>query len=123
MSKVNFSDDFKRDAVSKILTADVEGLTIIQNDNKRWLIASSQGDNIYAIFTLPRVEFAGRFEIGASEQYGAASETVCIDAMAGSFGSEYPEGIFVAQDGDNGYLAQNSKILGWREIRQAFRLE
>src|SRR3546814_1921207 len=63
------------------------------------LIASSQGDNAYAVFRLPEIEYVGRFAVGAGE-YGATSETDGIEAVAGSFGPAYPDGIFLAQDGD-----------------------
>jgi 3-phytase len=48
------------------LAADVEGLTLMPaGEQGGWLIASSQGDNAYALFSLPDLKPAGRFRIAA----------------------------------------------------------
>jgi 3-phytase len=106
------------------LVADVEGLAIIPGANgKKRLIASSQGDNAFAVFDLPSMKFVGRFAIGESGKYGAVSETDGIAVMAGNFGADYPEGLFVAQDGDNGAQAQNFKLVSWKAVREAMKLD
>lgn len=105
------------------LTADVEGLAIIEQDKARYLIASSQGDNSYALFTLPDMRFAGNFVIGDGPAIGGTSETDGIAVMAGSFGDAYPGGLFVAQDGDNGTKPQNFKLVSWTDIRAALKLK
>ena len=103
------------------LVADVEGLATIDHKGQRYLIASSQGDNAYAVFRLPGVDYVGRFAIGAG-QYGATSETDGIEAVAGNFGPAFPDGLFLAQDGDNGALAQNFKLVRWDRIAAALGL-
>jgi len=56
----------------KQLFADVEGLALLPSGaNGGWLIASSQGDNAYALFSLPDMNPAGRFRIAAG-RFGAA---------------------------------------------------
>ena len=103
------------------LVADVEGLATIDHKGQRYLIASSQGDNAYAVFRLPAMDYVGRFAVAAGE-FGATSETDGIEAVAGNFGAAYPDGIFIAQDGDNAPNAQNFKIVRWDQIAAALGL-
>jgi 3-phytase len=101
------------------LFADVEGLTLMPRGARGgWLIGSSQGDNAYALFSLPDMKPAGRFRIAAG-RFGATQETDGIAAAPGSFGPDYPDGLFVAQDGDNAPAAQNFKFVSWRDIMRA----
>ena len=103
------------------LVADLEGLATIDHKGQRYLIASSQGDNAYAVFRLPGVEYVGRFAVAAGA-FGATSETDGIEAVAGNFGPAYPDGIFLAQDGDNAPKAQNFKLVRWDMIAAALGL-
>ncbi|GGJ34709.1 3-phytase [Sphingopyxis bauzanensis] len=103
------------------LVADLEGLATIDHKGQRYLIASSQGDNAYAVFRLPSVEYVGRFAVTAGA-FGATSETDGIEAVAGNFGPAYPDGIFLAQDGDNAPKAQNFKLVRWDMIAAALGL-
>jgi 3-phytase len=101
-------------AESKQLVADVEGLALVQTSGRSLLIASSQGDNAYVVFGVPEdatapLSMLGRFRIAAGG-YGATSETDGIELMLGDFGADYPEGLFVAQDGDWSAGAKS----GWR---------
>ncbi len=103
------------------LVADLEGLATIDHKGQRYLIASSQGDNAYAVFRLPGVDYVGRFAVTAGK-FGATSETDGIEAVAGNFGPDYPGGIFLAQDGDNAPRAQNFKLVRWDLIAAALGL-
>jgi len=104
---------------NKQLVADVEGLAILpEGADGGVLVASSQGDNAYAVYSLPDMQPAGRFRIAAGT-YGATEETDGIELKGGSFGPDYPDGLFVAQDGDNGANAQNFKLVSWRAIMEA----
>ncbi|MDE8653229.1 phytase [Novosphingobium album (ex Liu et al. 2023)] len=106
-------------ADGKQLVADTEGLAILpQGDQGGLLVASSQGDNAYALYRLPGMAPAGRFRIGAGA-YGATSETDGIALVGGSFGAAYPQGLFVAQDGDNSPHAQNFKLVSWQAVMAA----
>lgn len=75
-----------------------------------WLIASSQGDNAYAVFVLPGMEPAERFRIAAGK-LGATEETDDIAIALGDFGPANPGGLFIAQDGINAPSAQNFKLV------------
>lgn len=100
------------------LVADVEGLTLApEGTNGGLLIASSQGDNAYALYRLPDMSPAGRFRIAAGT-YGAAEETDGIAVALGDFGPNFPGGLFVAQDGYNS-PAQNFKLAAWADILAA----
>lgn len=103
------------------LVADVEGLATIDHKGQRYLIASSQGDNSYAVFRLPGVDYVGRFAVTAGK-FGATSETDGIEAIAGHFGADYPDGLFLAQDGDNTPKAQNFKLVRWDQVAAALGL-
>ncbi|QNM82431.1 phytase [Sphingomonas sabuli] len=101
------------------LVADVEGLAIAADAaGTGYLIASSQGDNAYALFRLTDLAPAGRFRIGRSA-FGATEETDGIAVALGGFGPKFPGGLFVAQDGHNAPAAQNFKLAAWADILAA----
>ncbi|WP_225204681.1 phytase [Novosphingobium huizhouense] len=101
------------------LVADVEGLALAPVGRRGgWLVASSQGDNAYALFKLPGMTPAGRFRIAAGK-LGATEETDGIALATGSFGGQYPAGLFVAQDGENAPAAQNFKLVSWADVLAA----
>lgn len=101
------------------LVADVEGLAIVTEGTEGGLlIASSQGDNAYALYRLPEMTPAGRFRIAAGT-LGSTEETDGIAVAPGDFGEAYPGGLFVAQDGDNRPGAQNFKLVSWRAVMEA----
>ena len=107
----------------KGLVDDVEGLALApQGADGGWLVASSQGDNAYALFDLKTAAPAGRFRIAAGE-FGATSETDGIELILGDFGAGFSEGLFVAQDGDNAPSAQNFKLVPWESVRTALILK
>lgn len=98
------------------LFADVEGLALAQVGVKGgWLVASSQGDNAYALYRLPGMVPSGRFRI-AEGKFGATQETDGIALATGDFGPDFPAGLFVAQDGDNAPDAQNFKLVSWADV-------
>jgi 3-phytase len=101
------------------LVADVEGLALLRIGEQAWLVASSQGDNAYAVFALPAMTPVGRFNVVAGPIAGGTEETDGIELVGGSFGPDYPEGLFVAQDGHNEPQAQNFKLVSWAAIKAA----
>lgn len=114
--------EFARVGPGDGLVADVEGLALARAPSgKAWLVASSQGDNAYAVFDPATGALAGRFRINGGAIDGT-SDTDGIEVALGDFGPAFPEGLFVAQDGDNAPEAQNFKLLSWRAIRIALGL-
>lgn len=109
-------------ADGKSLTADVEGLALAPSGaDGGYLIASSQGDNSYAVYRLPEAKLVGRFSI-ADGAVDGVSETDGIELMLGSIGNSFTEGLFVAQDGDNAPDAQNFKFVDWADIKKTLGL-
>lgn len=104
---------------NRLLVADVEGLALApEGSDGGYLVASSQGDNAYAVYLLPEMTPLGRFRIGGNE-VGSTEETDGIALKLGDFGADYPGGLFVAQDGDNRPEAQNFKLVSWGAILDA----
>lgn len=110
----------------KTLVADAEGLALAPKGARGgYLVASSQGDNAYTLYRLPGVTYAGRFRIGAKNdgnRIDGTSDTDGIELMLGDFGPTYPQGLFVAQDGDNAPDTQNFKYVSWADVRRALGL-
>ncbi|MEU7027960.1 phytase [Streptomyces sp. NPDC046275] len=88
----------------KHLTADVEGLTLVEeSDGDGYLLASSQGDNTFVAYDRERDEdneYENAFRIAAASTTLDGSE-VCDGAAAlnAPLGSRYPNGLLVVQDG------------------------
>lgn len=109
-------------ADGKEIVMDAEGVALApEGADGGYLLVSSQGDNAYAVYRLPAVTYVGRFRIGDGALDGV-QETDGIELMPGDFGPAFPDGLFVAQDGDNRPQTQNFKYLGWAEIRKALGL-
>ncbi len=109
------------EADGRHLVADVEGLAIMPVGKRGgWLVASSQGDNAYALYRLPDLAPAGRFRIAAGK-FGATEETDGIAAAPGNFGPGFAGGLFVAQDGMNEPAAQNFKFVSWQKVLRALK--
>jgi 3-phytase len=108
---------------NRYLVADLEGLAVMpEGTDGGWLVASSQGDNAFSVFRLPGLEPVGRFRVAAG-QFGSVEETDGIELVAGDFGPSFPEGLFVAQDGNNPPRAQNFKLVSWASVKAALGLE
>ncbi|MES3097963.1 phytase [Sphingomonas faeni] len=106
----------------KTLVADAEGLALAPSGrNGGYLVVSSQGDNAYTLYSLPGVTYAGRFQIGGGAIDGT-SDTDGIELMLGNSGAAYPQGLFVAQDGDNAPATQNFKYVSWAGVKRALKL-
>jgi 3-phytase len=105
------------------LFADVEGLAIAAegSGNGGYLVASSQGDNGFALWRLSDERFAGRFRVVAG-RLGATEATDGIAITLGYFGPDFPDGVMVVQDGEN-QPAQNFKLMRWGRIVEALGLK
>lgn len=105
----------------RTLVPDVEGLALgTEPGGRRLLIASSQGDNAYAVFDLADERYLARFRIGAGT-VGATSETDGLDVALGDLGPDFPAGLLVVQDGENAPDAQNFKLVDWRQVMPLLR--
>jgi 3-phytase len=104
---------------------DVEGLALYYlPQGEGYLIASSQGNNSYAIFNRKEPhEYLGSFQVTAADIDGV-SDTDGIDVTNQAFGSIYPSGLFICQDGSNTdsgeKQSQNFKLVHWEDIANVF---
>lgn len=87
------------------LAAQVEGLTIAYESPKATMVVSSQGDSTFSLFKLgPHGSKWGwfeRFEVVASEETDAVTDTDGASVVAAPLGPLFPEGLLVVQDGFN----------------------
>ena len=101
------------------LVADVEGLALAPaGERGGYLVASSQGDNAYVLYDLVTGAYVNRFRL-VDGRFDGTSETDGIEVMPSNFGPEYPDGLMVVQDGDNGNQSQNFKYVSWRRVIEA----
>lgn len=85
------------------LTADVEGLALVQQPGRRgYLLASSEGDGTFAVYRRgKKQEWLGQREVVDGEGADGCSDTDGIEAVAANLGPDFPAGIFVCHDGRN----------------------
>ncbi|BCW90568.1 3-phytase [Alphaproteobacteria bacterium SO-S41] len=107
----------------KVLTDDVEGLTIMRDGPHKYLIASSQGDSTYPVWLIEGATYTykGRFAVegGAIDN---VTVTDGIDAWSGPIGP-YPNGAISMHDTDDGDgKQQNYKLVDWRDVKKALAL-
>jgi 3-phytase len=101
---------------------DVEGLDIYNiNEEEGYLVVSSQGNFSYAVFERQGENaYLGSFKISAHAAVDGVEETDGLAFTNQSLGPLFPKGVMVVQDGQNNdrnmLLAQNFKIVDWREI-------
>ena len=113
-----------------LLVGDVEGLDIYSGDNRRVLVASSQGDSTYIAYDLTTAELLAKFAIAPSD---TGSNTESVDGTQDTDGvavtnaniDGHPKGLLVVQDGFNvdstGSTAnQNFKVVDWRDVESLF---
>ena len=103
------------------LVADVEGLTLTYGDDGTgFLIASSQGDDSYAVYRREGDHaHVGSFRIrasGASGGIDGVEDTDGIDVTTAELGPSFPAGLFVAQDGVNDGEDQNFKLVPLQDV-------
>ena len=99
------------------IAADVEGLTIYYaSDGTGYLLASSQGSDDFSVYRREESnEYLGDFKLVAGGGIDAVSNTDGIDVTNFSLGSQFPQGMFVAQDNND-----NFKFVNWNAITAAF---
>lgn len=115
------------------LKADVEGLTIYYGGGgKGYLLASSQGDNSFAVYDRQNNAYLGSFRVGEKGRIDSAEESDGADVVNVSLGRGFGQGLLVVQDGDNdpallveddGELENvnsNFKFVPWQEVAEGF---
>jgi 3-phytase len=112
--------------IGSILHDDVEGVALIKNSLGNYLVVSSQGNHSYAVFNaVAPYDYIGSFRVGfnAEKLIDGASETDGLDLSGASFGTLFPEGMLVVQDGFNvlPIEAQNFKFISWKRVLDAIQ--
>lgn len=118
------------------LVADVEGLTLMRDAGRTFLVASSQGDSAYAVWELaPGADrYVGRFRI-AGGAIDPVTQTDGLDAWSGPIGP-FPQGAIAVHDHcdsptasdpasevcDSDEKQQNYKLIDWRDVKAALGL-
>jgi 3-phytase len=85
------------------LVADVEGLALVTQPGRHgFLLASSQGDNSFAIYRRGHDHaWLGQREVVDGTSADGCSATDGIEAVAANLGPDFPSGIFICQDSNN----------------------
>ena len=119
-------------APSAMLQPDVEGISLLREGPKTWLIVSSQGDSAFAIWRVdgPEPAYSGRFSVMSAGGVDGVTGTDGVAALGGVVG-QFGEGLIVVQDDvdDAGETStmnrvkQNFKLVDWRAVKAALKLE
>ena len=119
-------------APSTMLQPDVEGIALLREGPKTWLIVSSQGDSAFALWRVdgPEPDYRGRFSVISAGGVDGVTGTDGVAAIGGIVG-QYGEGLIVVQDDvdDAGETStmnrvkQNFKLVDWRSVKAALKLE
>ncbi|NME66651.1 phytase [Flammeovirga aprica] len=106
---------------NEALVADIEGIAIYKTGEKTgYLVASSQGNFTYALFSLETEKYLKSFKI-VSGEFDGVEETDGLEVCNMPMGEQYKKGILVVQDGFNydgdSLKAQNFKIISWEKVQ------
>lgn len=109
------------DTVSGELSSDIEGVTIYYASNGTgYVIASAQGPSEFVIYKREGSnDYVGTFKVKSGVVDGVGG-TDGVDVSNVNFGSAFPSGFFVAQDGNNSGGNQNFKLVPWERIALEF---
>lgn len=110
------------------LRADVEGLTIYEGDNVKegYLIASSQGDNSFAVFDRsPPHRFRGRFQVRHNGEIIGDTDGIAVTSTP--IAPDFLAGLLVIQDGfiqDSNGKRRNQRFayVSWSSVESALNL-
>lgn len=108
---------------------DMEGVGIYHLDGGRgYVVASSQGNNSYAVFRLEGDNaYLGSFAVAADGASGidGISETDGLEISSANLGAGFEKGAMIAQDGRNMLPSetQNFKYVSWTDIAAVLNLE
>jgi 3-phytase len=98
------------------LVADVDGLAIAYGpDGGGYLVASSQGNSSYVLYTRESGSFVRSFRVGPGNGLDGAEESDGLDVTTSPLGPAFPSGVFVVQDGHN-EGNQNFKLVPYERV-------
>lgn len=107
------------DSLGGNLVADVEGLTLYKTrQGGGYLLASSQGDDTFAVYERKNGTFRGKFKVKYGKDF--IRHTDGIDATSQNLGPRFLNGIVVVQDGNEEHTYQSFKYVPWSRIAAKF---
>ena len=119
-------------APSDMLKPDVEGMTLLREGEKTWLIVSSQGDSAFAVWRVDGAEplYRGRVSVVSAAGVDGVTGTDGVAAIGGVVGP-YSQGLVVMQDDvddvgeavTTNRVRQNFKLVDWRAVKAALSLD
>lgn len=119
-------------APSEMLKPDVEGMSLLREGAKTWLIVSSQGDSAFGVWRVDGAApvYRGRFSVVSAAGVDGVTGTDGVAAHGGPVGA-YTDGLVVMQDDvdDAGEavttnrVRQNFKLVDWRAVKVALTLD
>jgi 3-phytase len=99
------------------LVGQVEGLALAPARGGGYLLASSQGNDSFAVFRRTGNNgFVGSFRVADARGVDGTQGTDGIEVATAPMGPAFPHGVFVAQDGVNDRGAQNFKFVPLQAI-------
>ncbi|MDX1417858.1 MAG: phytase [Candidatus Promineifilaceae bacterium] len=105
------------DVSSGRLEADIEGLAIYYTSaNTGYLLVSSQGSSEYVVYDRVSNAYLTTFDIVEGNGIDGTSGTDGIDVTNASLGPIFPQGVFVAHDGNDDIAKSNFKFVPWPTI-------
>jgi 3-phytase len=100
------------------LVADVEGLAIYQSAHHGYLLASSQGENAYNIYSRKNAAYIGKFQLMFNNKLLEDTDGIAI--TSNFINRQFPFGLMVAQDGSRQNAFQSFKYVSWTDIAFSF---
>ncbi|WP_211116344.1 phytase [Glycomyces buryatensis] len=104
-----------------VLHTDVEGLTIYEGKSESFLLASSQGDDTFAVYSTDEGnEYLGSFAVGDGDATDSTQQSDGADVVSTGLG-DFEDGLLVVQDGDNtpegsDESSTNFKFVDWEDV-------
>lgn len=113
-------------SIGQGVEADIEGMGIYRLDGERFLVASSQGNNRFAVYALDDGNrLLGTFRVGinSAQQIDGVSETDGLEVTSLALGPQFPDGLMVVQDGRNVMpgAPQNFKLINGSKLAAFIR--
>ncbi len=118
----NYWEESIRDLVITIdnekLVADVEGLSLIKQLDKTYLVVSSQGNDQFPIYDLENYSHVVSIRVMANEQHDKVTGTDGIDVNQLLSSKQFPQGVFITQDDKNTAprVNQNFKVVSLAKV-------
>jgi len=101
----------------------IEGLAILKHEANRYLVASIQEKNRFAIYDLDDQSYIAAFRIKATNDIDDVTNTDGIEIFNGPLGQQFPNGLIVVHDDQNEQnklqLNQNFKFISRKQLLDA----